>query len=804
MPNHNPRIKNYNSANVMVIFEGLGGSGKAFVLAFLKLYLAWLLTVEAWIKFSVLDIDPEAEDELGEFFYDEGDCPTHRFIAELEKHPAKYPGLELLGDLGQLRKAAGASNKLGKGAQTKPQLGELGLLRQIWRHPAKFLNFLTRPIFALKSVTSIAGFGTGDGPNARHGGGRPRAGKRLPPVVLVQSGSVCGGVGAGQLLYMADLRHFVCLNKWGVTEYEHNCDLFLPEIFNHDDERLKENTWDTMLKIESRYDGRRHFPLRLGTITLDRLMPPWREVTLWNRMTDKEAIYSGRDEVVQVMTEVNRMKYFGPIGERYQSELVNYASYPPGCFCSAAGGWRLIIEDDALKELGSFRLGKRLITDHLLRRLPEEQAEQQVRAEVDDFCHRMGLYHLSRCFDRDRQGRPLRESLERFRGERRRELPGKISDFEHKYFAAAGKACEEVRSQKARELGRALVQEIQHLLNAPSGGLFQAIRFLDGLALVVEEQQQRARTQLERKRAELAERQQQAQTKRRWLQWPLKTPRDDYLSKSQAIFESNDRLMKLTSTQELLSDLANVILERRRVLQGWVKVLEHLHAELDRKETQLSGERDANRPVCVHNVLEPDQETELIQEQLEARWEQAKDNLRFEWEGDAFTLFMVGDHPSIPGPRSLWTEEGLTKYLGYTRDFFDFEHLSVEECLSRQAQTAEQWLDRLEILAAPLVSLDDARHPDPPRIQILGTQKGPEGFFKPVAGRANWSIVENNDPHNVEVLIVYQHINWRLLNQSSSWEEAYNRRLAEESRNESGNRGQRASGDGAGQGAPSQ
>jgi hypothetical protein len=56
--------------------------------------------------------------------------------------------------------------------------------------------------------------------------------------------------------------------------------------------------------------------------------------------------------VMQVMAEVNRMKYFGPVGERYQSELVNDASYPAGCFCSAAGGWRLTIEVDELEDLG--------------------------------------------------------------------------------------------------------------------------------------------------------------------------------------------------------------------------------------------------------------------------------------------------------------------------------------------------------------------------------------------------------------------------------------------------------------------
>ena len=128
----------------------------------------------------------------------------------------------------------------------------------------------------------------------------------------------------------------------------------------------------------------------------------------------------------------------------------------------------------------------------------------------------------------------------------------------------------------------------------------------------------------------------------------------------------------------------------------------------------------------------------------------------------------------LKGLQSLLSEAGIERFLKYARSFFDFSQVTVEDWLRTTDKSLEAWLADFEIFAAPLVTLDEAKHPQPKVIKIIGAQKGKDGYF----GRAvsqGWSVVETADPHNIEVLITWHHLNWRWLSQAESWRRAAER-----------------------------
>jgi hypothetical protein len=66
--NNNQYIKQYRAAQANIIFEGIGGTGKAYIL-YLLLYLKVMLTS---CKVSVLNIDPAGTETIQENFYNMG------------------------------------------------------------------------------------------------------------------------------------------------------------------------------------------------------------------------------------------------------------------------------------------------------------------------------------------------------------------------------------------------------------------------------------------------------------------------------------------------------------------------------------------------------------------------------------------------------------------------------------------------------------------------------------------------------------------------------------------------------------
>ncbi len=118
------------------------------------------------------------------------------------------------------------------------------------------------------------------------------------------------------------------------------------------------------------------------------------------------------------------------------------------------------------------------------------------------------------------------------------------------------------------------------------------------------------------------------------------------------------------------------------------------------------------------------------------------------------------------------TDAGVEKLLSYTRRFFDFSRLRVEDWLQAGAKSGQEWFAVFDKLAAPFINLDKAKHPSVMEIKILGVPGGVNSIFAP-GKNYGWTVVDNFNPHAIEALIVWKHIDWRKLTVSGDWAQAH-------------------------------
>lgn len=773
-------IKNYRAAQVEVIFEGLGGTGKAYILYLLVYFKAVLGWMWNHLRFSVTDIDPTDTQALGDCFYDMGSKvpPTHDLIVELETHPENFPGVKEVGSFNKLRRAAGPGHRFIYGAQVFQPLGLLIWLVQLWKFWPEYLKHLSRPLLELRDYRRHLHNGLfGDNGAEENTQDKNSHDHRAidRPLLIVQIAGTGGGFGSSQILHHAEARHQINKEVWGAKEYEIRVNLVAPEAFNHHDDRLKANSWRMMLKIEERYLNLDLPPKDYGSIIIERVRPPWVEVALYNRMNFGEHVFRDRDEILQMVAEVDRMKHCSAIADQWHSEFVNHVAFPPEQFCSAAGALRLTIESEGMKNEGTIWLCHGLLSDHLLRRQPEALAEKLAAKDAEVFINQHGLRTQLRSFERDVQGRPIKPVYHSFVGVRRQDLPEQIAGQHHQLSTAVSQALPEVSKKQAGEFRRSVRTEIATQVN--THGLYQAVRSLGKVNHYLAEEQQRVQRQLDKVRSERAAWEQAQVRNQSWGKRLWRDHRKEYTQQG----HEKDQLMlqekKLIAYQGLLQNEMAEGETRRKQLLSWIETLKQVLGELATRAGQQKLERAAQRPVCVVNLLDyldKEAETRLIKEQMQAHWLPATEGLQFAWNGDDLTLLAAVTEDAIPDPQSLRTQAGLKKLLGYTRSFFDFSQVTVESWLRTSGTSLDGWLSDFERFAAPLVTLNEAKHPRPKIIKIIGSEKGKVGYFAQAVNQG-WSVVETADPHNVLVLITWHHLNWRLLSQADSWRRAAER-----------------------------
>ncbi|MCB0168629.1 MAG: hypothetical protein KDI79_30660 [Anaerolineae bacterium] len=771
-------IKPYQPEKVKVLFEGFGGTGKAYVL-YLLVYLEMMLAGMKYnVRFGVSDIDTEHQDLLQEQFYNSGNIPPiHDLITEMKQRPEGFPAFEQVGDLDHLRKAAGPGNSIIHGANGYRPLGMLALLVQIWRRYPQLARFISRPLFELRAARTLIqqGFvphtGNGHQPGtSNHGYGRLSRG----PLLGIQTASIIGGFGSAQILMQAHLHHQIYQRQWGLKAYELRCNLLLPESFDHCDDQHKALAWATMLEIEAAYDVPLS-TLELGSIALERATPPWVEVCLYGRMSAEEIGFNGREEILQVMAAADRMKHFGPMGEIWHGQYANKVNSPYKVSCSAAGVLELKNEIDAMLAKGGAQLAQQLVSDYLLRRYPEKKAEQLAKEEAELFFQQQDFKHLDRRFERDVRGRPIKPSLPALRGTKRKELPTLLANHDHKFFEAVKPALQKVAEKELTSFSEALSRELDQQIN--THGLYQGLRWLEQVIRLVEEEDKHWQGKLRKLQTEIE--QAKAQPSARLWDDHRERYRDAYQDQS---VEPRLNEKKLNTTTSFLKETLNELVRKSQMSIGWIKGLDHVTEMIQVHQERLSVTRAQERPVCTINLLDylkPGEEEQLITQEIEANWQRAIGGLRFASKNGRLVLLVEVEDTAFEGAQSLRTEEGLKRLFNYTQSLLDFKHVTVEAWLQKYDKPLEQWLADFEIYAAPLITIDETKAHRPAEIKLIGTEKGNSGYFSG-ANRDGWTVVETGNPYQVDVLITWHHLNWRWLSQSDSWERCYRRKSVEQ------------------------
>jgi vacuolar-type H+-ATPase subunit E/Vma4 len=481
------------------------------------------------------------------------------------------------------------------------------------------------------------------------------------------------------------------------------------------------------------------------------------------------------------------MKMEGQMGVTYRSLSSNplrNVKYP--YIAQAAGCSRLALEKDAMKQAGSYRLGSQVATQYLLRQLAEDKVQALGEQQAQEFIHQVGLGNLAKVYVRDPQGRPYIVSVDTFAKSPRTSLPGILADYEEKAVAVAKKSMGQLTLTEVKRFHQALVERVEILLNASEGGLLQAPAFLTALNYQLSQQQQRVQQQLNRAEEDLEIwHQEQQERHQNRLKRITANMRKALLTRAQQKIELRLRIMKLLAQQELQMAIQQIVEQLLQALARWVSAIEHLSQELMTQHDLFNLDREIERPVCVLNVLNTEEEDRILAEHIEAAWVEAIQGLSFRWQAGRFVLFCKHTNAAISNPQSLWEEAGIEAFVGYASSFFDgLEKLSIESLIEALALTPimgdhktnkpERILQWMANKAAPLIKLDDVKQQeDVYAITIFASEKGASGYFQAAASHSNWKCVASNDPFNVELLISWHHINPWALQTMPLMQEAY-------------------------------
>lgn len=749
------------------VLIGLGGSGKLAVMQHRKLhqdhYEAGL------VRSIVIDTDSKFKEELGKDFYHMDRCEPHNLIPEIQERPEDFPGYEHLGPLPKVKKAAGSTQRLSRGCQRARTLGLLALLTELWLNVTMFLAFIAKPISELKPASMrLNAERERISRQTQVEGVIPQAVGDIPLEIHIV-GSDGGGDASGKLILMGWLVNYVCRNRVGITNFEVYLHLIQPDVFRHDDrEHLNANHLALVQELMEFYqDGETLDPLQLGPITLDRKQPPFANIYLWGRTTTLDNIYNNIDEVMQVAVECFRMQTEGAIGVEHRGQRVNHLNTDYPNITAAAGCARVTLEIEAMKLIGGILLALKIIDEHLLLHPSPETANSQGQEQADDFSHHVSLLNQARIFVRDLTGKLIvvPELTEIFGQTAREQIVDRLKDFARKFFEKSDITLEELRRNEVKRIAIPLGKRVMELMNTP-GSVLQARGFLAALKPILDQLQQMRRVQIKGTNRELADlKEVEAKRRKSWYRRLSLTPRKTYLNHRQPELDAKLRLQKLTAQQSLTGDIQKIADFHWKTIEEWRAAFEHMVQQLELKLATFSQDREAQRPVCVRNVLDTEEETAEITKILTDNWVSAIQGFDFAWDDQDLVLRLAQDGPESATTvyaEELWEEVGMRKLLAYTTSFFsNLEALSIEAILAdREYETAKEMLDNMREWAAPLVKINgNLQKPPAKELVLFASEKGATSYFAPAAAEYNWTTVESGDPHNVELLVQLNGIN---------------------------------------------
>ena len=754
-------IEKYDPAKVKIVFSFQGGIGKLIGLLTYRYYQASGRQSLGQFAYQFFELDKSKIQEVTDHFYNMAKLPPpHELLDQIETRPQDFPGWQELGSLRMLRTKIGPVMKLTDGAQQYQPIGDLAWLGQVWKNSQEFYEFVKRPWTELRSYERQVN----DEFSGIYENGEAGSYNTIQrPVLIIEYSSLSGGTGSILTPRTVRLRHHICKSR-GIYDYEQRINFVLVDTFYRMTPQMLSNAWNTMLKIETDYLTEDKPVLDYGSVQIDQSRPLAVEVNLYGGINDQELELESVEQLADVIMLVDRLKHAsGRVSEAFHEQEANYKAFPGNRFGTGNGAIEVKIETEGMEDIGRVMLGQRLVSDHLLR---PAAGESQRQAEL--FVNQAGLAGQQRLFDVDVTGKPIKAVLPSFAGERRQDLPELRSSFDRRFYQAVDQALVAKIEQSYLDFREQLKSTLVEQINA--FGLYHAREWLDELKVRYQVEQDRVSKQINRVRKQL-ESQLQQQSELTMMKVLRPKFSEKFLGR-----DANDRrqvvqLKQLQANQHLLQLEIEEISLRRKLVDAWLECMNNLDAWLADHLQQVQKTRQAERPVCSVNLfdyLEEGLEEQLIEEQIERHWQAATAGLVFDW-GSGLTLYTDGVEP---GAEDLKTDAGVEKLLSYARRFLDFSQLRVEDWLKTSGKTEGEWCAVFDKLAAPFITLDKAKHPTVTEIKILGVPGSANSIFSN-GKNYGWTVVDNFNPHAIEALIVWKHIDWRKLTVSDLWEQAH-------------------------------
>jgi hypothetical protein len=583
-------------------------------------------------------------------------------------------------------------------------------------------------------------------------------------VLIIEHAGLSGGTGSSLILRTVRLRHHTCKSR-GISNYEQRINFVLVDTFYRMTRQMLSNAWATMLKVEHDYLTENKPVLNYGAVQVDQSRPLAVEVNLYGGINAQELELANVEELAEVIMLVDRLKHAsGRVSEVFHEQEANFKAFPDNRFCTGNGAIEVRLEPEGMRGAGQVKLAQQLVADYLLR--PALAGEARRQAEL--FVNQAGLPSQQRLFDVDLTGKPIKAVLPSFSSERRQDLPDLKSSSDRRFNQAVDQALlakiEQTYLDFRQQLRAGLLEQIN------THGLYHASAWLEELTGRYQAEQDRVAKQIKRVRKQL---ERQPQKKSELTMMKVLRPKfsENFLARDANERQQVVQLKQLQANQNLGQlELDQIDLDRQ-LIEAWLELMNNLDAKLANYFQQVQISRQKQRPVCSVNLfdyLDENLETRLIEAQIEQHWQAATTGLVFGW-GPALTLYADGVGP---GAEDLKTEAGVEKLLSYTRSFFDFSQLRVEDWLQASGKSEGAWYAVFDKLAAPFITLDQAKHPSETEIKIMGVPGGAKSIF---ANGKNygWTVVDNSNPHTIVALIVWKHIDWRKLTLSDDWQQAH-------------------------------
>jgi hypothetical protein len=217
---------------------------------------------------------------------------------------------------------------------------------------------------------------------------------------------------------------------------------------------------------------------------------------------------------------------------------------------------------------------------------------------------------------------------------------------------------------------------------------------------------------------------------------------------------------------------------------GWQKTLDELVERLLVAEAEFMRQQQANQPVVVESIVQPEEIEQFYDDGKTAGLELLMQGMRLRWwpTKHEFGLEYTTTDQATTERWKVLSPEGIARHVSYCRHAWDgLRELSIEQILADRGEDPMVMATELEQNAVPWVAVSEVKQiPAEQKLLLLATEKGETGFWRGYAAKlGHVNFVPTGDKTKMVFLYTAHALDVFNLRQAAAWDPAYEQAIKE-------------------------